>query len=115
MANGRKDDRAMPASNPPSADIWPKELRVNPARDRLTIQFEDGREVRLTAEKLRLGSPSAEVRGHGGARPPPPQGKEGVRIVKLEPMGNYAVRIVFDDGHDSGIYSWTYLKELAEA
>jgi DUF971 family protein len=58
-------------------------------------------------------SPSAETRGHGGASPPPPvTGKEHVKIARLEPVGNYAVRIVFDDGHDSGLYSWDYLVQL---
>lgn len=97
-----------------AASDWPTELRVNPARDRLTVRFEDGRQIALTAEKLRVESPSAEVRGHGGMKPPAPQGKENVKIVKLELVGNYAVRIVFDDGHDSGLYSWIYLQQLAQ-
>lgn len=97
---------------PESAAAWPTELRVNPARDRLTVTFADGRQIGLAAETLRVESPSAEVKGHGGNRPPPPKGKEHVKIVRLEPVGNYAVRIVFDDGHDSGLYSWTYLSEL---
>jgi DUF971 family protein len=92
---------------------WPTELRVNPARDRLSIAFSDGAKITLAAQKLRVESPSAEVRGHGGERPPPPQAKENVKIERLEPVGNYAVRIVFDDGHDSGLYSWDYLKQLA--
>ncbi len=94
---------------------WPIEFRVNPARDALSILFEDGARATLTAEKLRMESPSAEVRGHGGQRPPPIAGKENVKILRLEPVGNYALRIVFDDGHDSGLYSWDYLKELAGA
>lgn len=94
---------------------WPTEIRVGPARDALSIQFEDGARITLTAERLRVNSPSAEVRGHGGARPPPVTGKENVKIVRLEPVGNYALRIVFDDGHDSGLYSWDYLSELAGA
>lgn len=93
---------------------WPTEIRVNPARDTLNILFENGDRVSLTAERLRVNSPSAEVRGHGGARPPPVTGKEAVKIVRLEPIGNYAVRIIFDDGHDSGLYSWDYLSELGE-
>ena len=94
---------------------WPTELRVSPARDGLSILFEDGARATLTAEKLRLQSPSAEVRGHGGHRPPAITGKEKVKITRLEPVGNYALRIVFDDGHDSGLYSWDYLKELTGA
>ena len=92
---------------------WPTEFRVGPARDTLAILFDDGARATLTAEKLRVQSPSAEVRGHGGARPPALTGKERVKITRLEPVGNYALRIVFDDGHDSGLYSWDYLKELA--
>ncbi len=92
---------------------WPTEFRVGPARDTLAILFDDGARATLTAEKLRVQSPSAEVRGHGGARPPTLTGKERVKITRLEPVGNYALRIVFDDGHDSGLYSWDYLKELA--
>ncbi len=93
---------------------WPTEIRVSPARDALSVRFEDGARIILTAERLRVNSPSAEVRGHGGMRPPPVTGKEKVKIVRLEPVGNYALRIVFDDGHDSGLYSWDYLSELAE-
>ena len=91
------------------------ELRVNPARNTLSIRFDDGAHVSLPAELLRVKSPSAEVRGHGGAKPAPVTGKENVKITRLEPVGNYAVRIVFDDGHDSGLYSWDYLKELDQA
>ena len=93
---------------------WPTELRVNPARDTLSIVFDDGAHAALGAEKLRTQSPSAEVQGHGGTRPPPVTGKQNVKLSRLEPVGNYAVRIVFDDGHDSGLYSWDYLRKLAE-
>ncbi|HWC62328.1 MAG TPA: gamma-butyrobetaine hydroxylase-like domain-containing protein [Rhizomicrobium sp.] len=92
---------------------WPTELRLNPEKDCLTVRFEDGTHFALGAETLRVESPSAEVRGHGGAsKPPPVTGKEDVKIARLEPVGNYAVRIVFDDGHDSGLYSWDYLAKL---
>jgi DUF971 family protein len=93
---------------------WPTELRVNPARDALSILFDDGAQATLGAEKLRTQSPSAEVQGHGGNRPPPITGKQDVKLARLEPVGNYAVRIVFDDGHDSGLYSWDYLRKLAK-
>ena len=92
---------------------WPLELRVNPTRTALSILFEDGARATIAAEKLRVQSPSAEVRGHGGQKPPPVTGKADVKIARLEPVGNYAVRIVFDDGHDSGLYSWDYLKGLS--
>jgi len=91
---------------------WPVELRVNPARDVLTVAFDDGTSHALGAEYLRVESPSAEVRGHGGGPKRPVLGKENVKIARLEPVGNYAVRIIFDDGHDSGLYSWDFLAEL---
>ena len=92
---------------------WPTELRLNPGKNRLAISFDDGTHYVISAELLRVESPSAEVRGHGGgAKPPPVTGKQDVKITGLEPVGNYAVRILFDDGHDSGLYSWTYLAEL---
>ena len=92
---------------------WPTELRLNPDKNLLTVSFEGGARYALSAERLRVESPSAEVRGHGGAQKPPPvTGKANVKIARLEPVGNYAVRIVFDDGHDSGLYSWDYLQEL---
>jgi len=94
---------------------WPLELRVNPGRDALSILFEDGTHATIAAETLRVQSPSAEVRGHGGQKPAPVTGKENVKIARLDPVGNYAVRVVFDDGHDSGLYSWDYLKDLSRA
>ena len=91
---------------------WPVELCVNPARDRLTVGYDDGKRFVLSAEYLRTESPSAEVRGHGGGPKIVVTGKENVKISRLEPVGNYAVRIIFDDGHDSGLYSWDFLAEL---
>ncbi len=91
---------------------WPTELRLNPARDTLTIAFDDGARFALAAQYLRVESPSAEVRGHGGGQKQIVRGKEAVTITALEPVGNYAVRILFDDGHDSGLYSWAYLETL---
>ncbi len=81
-------------------------------RNALTIAFDDGTRFTLRAEYLRVESPSAEVRGHGGGPKVVVTGKENVVITTLEPVGNYAVRIVFDDGHDSGLYSWALLYEL---
>ena len=92
---------------------WPIEIRLKKAEKRLEIDFDDGTTVRLPAEYLRVESPSAEVQGHGG--PGQKQlvpGKSQVAIRTVEPVGNYAIRIVFDDGHDTGIYSWAYLREL---
>jgi DUF971 family protein len=91
---------------------WPTELRLNPARDTLTIAFDTGESFALAAEYLRVESPSAEVRGHGGGPKQIVRGKQDVKIKALEPVGNYAVRIIFDDGHDSGLYSWDFLGKL---
>jgi DUF971 family protein len=100
----------------PSADLssnpWPSEIRLNPARDVLTVAFEDGSRFALKAEYLRVESPSAEVRGHGGGPKTIVRGKQDVKIAGLEPVGNYALRIGFDDGHDSGLFSWAYLYKL---
>lgn len=91
---------------------WPTELRLNPEKDVLSLRFEDGADFALRAEYLRVESPSAEVQGHGADSKQIVTGKEGVKITRLEPVGNYAVRIVFDDGHDSGLYAWDYLYRL---
>ena len=91
---------------------WPVELKVNADRNLLTIAFDDGKAYALPAEYLRVESPSAEVRGHGGATKTIVTGKQDVKINGLEPVGNYAVRIGFDDGHDSGLFSWAYLHKL---
>ena len=91
---------------------WPLEIRLKKAEKRLEIDFDDGTTIRLPAEYLRVESPSAEVQGHGPGEKRLVPGKAEVAIRSLEPIGNYAIRIVFDDGHDTGIYSWAYLREL---
>ncbi|MFN0043895.1 MAG: gamma-butyrobetaine hydroxylase-like domain-containing protein [Alphaproteobacteria bacterium] len=93
---------------------WPVEIRVKSAERALEIDFDDGKSIRLPAELLRVESPSAEVRGHGAGQKTVLGGKRLVGIKRLEPVGNYAVRIHFDDGHDTGIFSWSYLHELGE-
>jgi DUF971 family protein len=100
----------MPSASP-SSHPWPSEIRLNPERDLLTIAFDNGERFGLRAEYLRVESPSAEVRNHGGPKTIV-TGKEQVKISGLEPVGNYALRIAFDDGHDSGLYSWEYLHRL---
>lgn len=95
----------------PSAKPWPSEIRLNPAADMLAIAFDNGERFELRAEYLRVESPSAEVRNHGGPKTIV-TGKQAVKIAGLEPVGNYALRIIFDDGHDSGLYSWDYLYKL---
>ncbi len=91
---------------------WPEELRLLSGRDGLAITFDDGVSGVLSAEFLRVWSPSAEVRGHGAADRKTVGGKRDVRIAALEPIGNYAVRIVFDDGHDTGLYGWRLLRRM---
>ena len=95
----------------PPAKPWPSEIRLNPARDVLRVVFDDGAAFDLRAEYLRVESPSAEIRNHGGPKTILLD-KRDVKINGLEPVGNYAVRIGFDDGHDSGLYSWDYLHKL---
>ncbi len=91
---------------------WPTELRLKQAEKLLEIDFDDGARFRLPAEYLRVESPSAEVQGHGPGQKQLVPGRARVGIVKVEPVGNYAVRLVFDDHHDTGIYSWSYLYQL---
>jgi len=91
---------------------WPVELRLNPAKTQLTVEYDTGERFVLPAEYLRVESPSAEVQGHGQGQKQIVTGKADVTIRALEPVGNYAVRIVFDDGHDTGLFSWDYLHEL---
>ena len=95
-------------------DIWPTELRVSKDRRVLNVTFNDGQSYGLPAEMLRVLSPSAEVQGHGPGQKVTVPGKQNVAIASLTPTGNYAVRIGFDDGHGSGIFTWTYLRELGE-
>lgn len=94
------------------SDIWPTELRVSQDRKTLTVAFDDGTRHELPAEMLRVMSPSAEVQGHSPDQRKTIGGKKNVQIMQVEPVGNYAVRIVFDDTHSTGIFTWTYLDEL---
>lgn len=98
-----------------SRQPWPDELRLAKDRAWLTVSFNDGRSFDFPAEFLRVFSPSAEVQGHNPDQRVTVAGKREVHIDRLLPVGNYAVRIVFDDGHDTGLYSWSYLRELGEA
>jgi DUF971 family protein len=95
-----------------TAAPWPVELRLKRAEKRLEIRFDDGKEFSLPAEYLRVESPSAEVQGHGPREKIVIAGRAHVGIMELEPVGNYAVRIRFDDLHDTGIFSWEYLYQL---
>ena len=91
---------------------WPVELRLKRAEKQLAIEFDDGKRFTLPSEYLRVESPSAEVQGHGPGEKIIIAGRAHVGILDLEPVGNYAVRIKFDDLHDTGIYSWEYLYRL---
>jgi len=91
---------------------WPTELRLRKGRADLTVTFDTGEQFDLPAEYLRVLSPSAEVQGHSPAERKTVAGKKYVTITEVRPVGNYAVRLVFDDTHSTGIYSWDYLAEL---
>jgi DUF971 family protein len=91
---------------------WPSELRLRKDRKALTVAFDGGESVELSAEYLRVKSPSAEVQGHSPDERKTVPGKRNVAILEVLPVGNYAVRLVFDDMHATGIYSWDYLLEL---
>jgi len=91
---------------------WPVQLRLIRAEKRVDIEFDDGKKFSLPAEYLRVESPSAEVQGHDPRNKVTVPGRVHVGIMELEPVGNYAVRIKFDDLHDTGIFSWDYLYQL---
>ncbi len=99
-------------ANPDGSAPWPTALRLKSAEKVLEIDFDDGTSFALPAEFLRVESPSAEVRGHGPGQKQLVAGRRHVGIMNVQPVGNYAVRIVFDDLHDTGLYSWSYLHEL---
>ena len=91
----------------------PTDIKLRTASRLLEVAFDDGSRFELSFEYLRVFSPSAEVRGHGGGEGMLQVGKENVGITAVEPVGNYALRLTFDDGHDTGLYSWSLLHELA--
>jgi DUF971 family protein len=91
---------------------WPVEIRLPKDRRSLRVAFDDGRTFDLPAELLRVTSPSAEVQGHSEAERKTVGGKRNVTILSVDPVGNYAVRIGFDDMHSTGIYSWAFLHDL---
>ena len=105
LSSSRRD---MPNMTNP----WPTELRLRKDRRALTVTFDGGESFDLAAEYLRVRSPSAEVQGHSPSERRTVSGKQDVQILELLPVGNYAVRLVFDDMHSTGIFSWEYLFEL---
>lgn len=96
------------------AEAWPTELRLRDEGRLLAVAFDDGKRFELPAEYLRVTSPSAEVQGHAPHERKTVPGKKDVAIREIVPTGNYAVRLVFSDGHSTGIYTWAYLAELGE-
>jgi len=92
--------------------VWPDEIRLNSGKNELRVSFEGGRSFDYLAEYLRVMSPSAEVQGHSPDQRVTVPGKQDVLITAIEQIGNYAVRITFDDGHSTGLFSWDYLHEL---
>ena len=95
-----------------STQHWPVEIRLKQAEKALEVDFDDGAKFQFPAELLRVESPSAEVMGHGPGQKTIVAGRSQVGIMAVEPVGNYAIRIKFDDMHDTGIFSWRYLYEL---
>jgi DUF971 family protein len=94
-------------------DIWPTELRIKDNGRNFEMLIESGETLLIPAELLRVESPSAEVKGHGPGQETLVWGKRNVLLMKAEAVGNYAVRLHFNDGHDTGLYTWSYLAELA--
>lgn len=90
----------------------PTDIKLHKQSATLEIVYKDGSSDHLSAEFLRVHSPSAEVRGHGKGQEVLQFGKRHVKLINVQAVGNYAVKLVFDDGHDTGIYSWDYLREL---
>ena len=95
-----------------ATQAWPTELRLHKDRKTLSVAFEGGERFDLAAEYLRVKSPSAEVQGHSAEERKTVPGKRDVAIIEVLPVGNYAVRLVFDDLHSTGIFGWDYLLEL---
>lgn len=95
-----------------STKAWPEEIKILKAEKTLEVRFDSGEHFSYPAEYLRVESPSAEVQGHAPSQKKTVSGRRHVGIMNVEPVGNYAVRIIFDDLHDSGIFSWQYLHEL---
>ncbi len=90
----------------------PTEIKLHQKSRELEITFDDGKQYRFSCELLRVFSPSAEVRGHGPGQEVLQVGKKNIDISAIEPVGSYAVKLVFSDGHNTGLYSWDYLYDL---
>ena len=103
-----------PTKNPNASgtDVWPVEIRLAKSKTLLDVSFDNGKRFSLSAELLRVESPSAEVQGHGPGQKVTPAGKRNILIESIEPVGNYAIRIGFSDGHNTGIFSWNTLYDF---
>tara|TARA_B100000575_G_scaffold283194_1_gene275780 strand:+ start:50 stop:469 length:420 start_codon:yes stop_codon:yes gene_type:complete len=96
------------------SQCWPTQIRVSKDKSYLHVSFEDGTATSITAELLRVESPSAEVQGHGAGQKTTPAGKRNVTISRIDPIGNYAIRIAFSDGHDTGLFTWGTLLDYGQ-
>ncbi len=97
-----------------TTDIWPTEIRLKKTERILSVTFDNGAAIHIPAELLRVESPSAEVQGHGPGQKITVTGKENVAITDVQPVGNYAVRLIFDDGHKTGINTWHNLYKMGQ-
>ena len=97
-----------------ASQCWPTEIRLSSDKRYLNVSFEDGTAASITAELLRVESPSAEVQGHGVGQKTTPVGKRNVTITRIDPIGNYAIRIAFSDGHDTGLFTWNTLQNFGQ-
>ena len=102
-----KEPNKKPAAS--GKDFWPEEIRLAKSKSLLDVRFDNGKSFTISAELLRVESPSAEVQGHGPGEKITPVGKQDILISSIEPVGNYAIRIEFSDGHNTGIFSWNTL------
>src|SRR5215467_13053870 len=107
----RPQDAAAPEGHP-GMTAWPTEIKLRRDRAALIVSFDNGERYELPAEYLRVKSPSAEVQGHSPDERKTVPGKQNVMVLEVHPIGNYAVRLVFDDMHSTGIYSWDYFLDL---
>lgn len=104
----------MTAKSASNTTPWPTEIRLKKSERVLHITFDNGETLKLPAQLLRVESPSAEVQGHAPSQKVIVTGKENVAITQVEPVGHYAVRLIFDDGHKTGLYTWDYLYKLGQ-
>ena len=93
---------------------WPTEIRLSSDKRRLNVSFDDGTVTSITAELLRVESPSAEIQGHGAGQKITLPGKRNVTISRIDPVGNYAIRLAFSDGHDTGLFTWDILHDYGQ-